>query len=75
MRERTNPRSATAFRLSQELHERLTAEAAARGVTLNWLVNKLLDEAVEYLKPAEEMRLTRRPSDTNGAHSQEATPA
>jgi hypothetical protein len=66
MRERTTPRSATAFRLSQELHERLTTEASARGVTLNWLVNKLLDEAVEYLKPAEEMRLTRRPGEENG---------
>lgn len=57
-----NPRSAAGFRLDPELHDRLKAAAAARGLTLNTLVNTLLAESVEWLIPAAELRLTRRPA-------------
>lgn len=53
-------RTSTALRLTPEVHQRLIEEAEARGVSLNWLVDRLLAEAVERLVPVEEgWRLTR----------------
>lgn len=40
------------------LHERLTTEAEARGVSLHWLIARLLGESVERLKPADTFTLT-----------------
>lgn len=54
-------RSATALRFDPDLHERLRAEAERRGVSLNWLVNRLLKEALEALAPIEQ-RLTTWPA-------------
>lgn len=56
-----NPRSATAIRFPPELHERLTAAASERGLSLNYLVVKAVEEFLEHLIPAGELRLTRRP--------------
>lgn len=40
------------------LHERLTKEAEARGVSVKWLVARLLGESVDRLVPAENFSLT-----------------
>ena len=46
-------------RFTPEMKARLAAEADARGVTVQWLVTKLLHEALANLKPADEFSLTR----------------
>lgn len=52
-------RTATAIRLKPDLHERLTAEAKARDVSVNFLVNKSVAFFLEHLIPIEEMKWTR----------------
>lgn len=47
------------FRFPPDLHQRLTAAADERGVSMNWLVGKLLDEALDRLLPVGEFSLTR----------------
>lgn len=47
-------------RLDADLHERLKAEADERDVPLVWIVNRLLREGVEQLRPAAEFTLTRK---------------
>jgi hypothetical protein len=44
--------------LPDALHDRLTKEADARGVSVKWLVSRLLGEVVETLKPPENFSLT-----------------
>lgn len=50
--------------ITQEMKNRLDAEAEARGVKAGWLARKLLAEALEDLIPAEAIRLTRPRSST-----------
>lgn len=52
-------RSSTGIRFADDLHERLTEAAEERGLTLNWFVNRLCEEGMERLVPANELRLTR----------------
>lgn len=51
------------LRVPPELHERLTAEAHARRLNLNYFVTKLLEEGLDRLIPADEFTLTRRRTD------------
>lgn len=46
------------LKLPDDLHERLVAEADERHVRLEWLMSRLLVEAVERLKPADSFTLT-----------------
>lgn len=46
-------RITAAFRLPPELHKRLKDEAAARGMSSNLLVVKLLTQSIEWLLPVE----------------------
>jgi predicted HicB family RNase H-like nuclease len=57
-----DPRVTTAVRLPEELHERLRKAAADRDLSANYLVVKALEEFLNNLVPAEELRLTRTPS-------------
>lgn len=58
----TEPRRyATQIRFPADLLSRLHEEAEARGVPVNWLVCKLVQEGLDDLIPASEMRLTRPP--------------
>lgn len=50
----------TQFRLPAELLEALDAAARERSVSRNWLVERLLVEAVDRLIPVDEIPLTRR---------------
>lgn len=52
-------RTSTGLRFPEDLHAAMTAEARARGLTLNWLVVHLCREGMERLIPASELRLTR----------------
>jgi hypothetical protein len=63
---------ATSFRLEPTLHHRLQAAATERGVTLTWLVNKLLGESLERLIPVDQLWLTQKSKDPAAAGS--ATP-
>lgn len=53
-------RRSFSYRFPTELGERLQTEAEARGVPMNWLVEKLLGEGLDNLRPASEFTLTRR---------------
>jgi len=55
------PRTSTAIRLKPELHERLSAEGAARDVSINFLVNKAVEFFLDRLIPVDEMQWTREP--------------
>lgn len=54
----------TSIRFDPALHERLLAEAAARQVSVNWMVTRLVAEGLDRLIPVEEMRLTTPPRST-----------
>ena len=54
----TAARKNTAIRFDPALYERLIVEADARDVSVNWLVNRMLSEALARLRPADEFRLT-----------------
>lgn len=56
--ERTR-RTTTAIRLKPELHARLAEAAAERDVSLNWLVNRAVEDFLPRLIPVDELRLTR----------------
>lgn len=47
------------IRVSPALNDRLHAEAAARGLSINLLASALLAEGLDRLIPADEWRLTR----------------
>ena len=47
------------IRLKPDLHERLTAEAKARDVSVNFLVNKSVVFFLDHLIPVDEMEWTR----------------
>lgn len=52
-------RTTTAIRFPDALHERLKQAADERDMSINFLVVKAVEEFLERLIPAEELRLTR----------------
>lgn len=48
------------IRVANATHDRLVIAATERGVSVQWLVNRLLDEALDNLVPADELTLVRR---------------
>lgn len=52
-------RTSTAIRFPPEVNERLRAEAEARDVSINFLVNRAVDEFLKHLLPVDEIRWTR----------------
>lgn len=57
-------RTTTAIRLKPELHQRVKAEAAARDLSVNYLVNRALEQFLDKLIPVDQMRWTREDGDT-----------
>ena len=57
------PRTATAIRFPEELHERLRQAANSYGLPLNFLVVKAMEEFLERMIPPDEFRLTRDRAD------------
>lgn len=55
-------RVTTAFRLPRDLHQRLQDAAAERDLSANYLAVKALEEFLDNLVPAEELRLTKAAS-------------
>lgn len=55
-------RVTTAFRLPKDLHARLTEAAAERDLSANFLAVKALEEFLDNLVPADQLRLTRNAS-------------
>ena len=55
-------RITTAFRLPEELHARLQQAAAERDLSANYLAVKAIEELLDNLVPAEELRLTKQAS-------------
>lgn len=53
------PRTTTAIRFPDELHERLKEAAEERGLSINYVVVKAVEEFLDRLIPIEEFRLTR----------------
>lgn len=60
---RDGGRVSTGWRTTPALKQRLQEAADARGVGVNWLVERLLEESLERLVPVGELRLTRPPGD------------
>lgn len=57
----TRPKAklATAIRFPEEVHERLRAAADERDLSLNYMVVKAVEDFLERLIPADQLRLTR----------------
>lgn len=53
------PRTATAIRFPEELHERLRQAAESYGLPLNFLVVKAMEDFLDRMIPPDEFRLTR----------------
>jgi predicted DNA-binding protein len=53
------PRTTTAIRFPDELHDHLKQAAEERGLSINYVVVKAVEEFLERLIPVEEFRLTR----------------
>jgi hypothetical protein len=47
--------------IPRELHRKLHALADERELSVTYFVSKLLEEALDALEPATELRLTRKP--------------
>lgn len=58
-RKYATPRTTTAIRFPTELLERLHVESDARGVSVNWLVNRAVERFLADLLPIDEACLTR----------------
>jgi predicted HicB family RNase H-like nuclease len=52
-------RTTTAIRFPDGMHEQLKQAAADRGLSVNFMVVKAVEEFLERLIPADELRLTR----------------
>jgi predicted HicB family RNase H-like nuclease len=52
-------RTATAIRFPEQIHEQLRVSAEERGLSINYLVVKAVEDFLERLIPANELRLTR----------------
>lgn len=57
-------RVSTQFRLSPELRQWLADAAESYGLPVNFLVAKLLSEALDNLVPADQFRFTRPTKET-----------
>jgi predicted HicB family RNase H-like nuclease len=53
------PRTTTAIRFPEGLHKRLSEAAEERDLSINFMVVKAVEEMLENLVPADELRLTR----------------
>ena len=53
------PRTATAIRFPEELHDQLVQAAADRDLSVNYLVVRAVEDYLPRLIPAEEFSLTR----------------
>lgn len=53
------PRSATAIRFPTDMLARLHVESDARGVSVNWLVNRAVERFLDDLLPVDQIVLTR----------------
>ncbi len=53
------PRVTTAVRLPADLHARLQEAADERDLSVNFLVIKAIEDFLDHLIPANELRLTR----------------
>lgn len=51
--------SATAIRFTPELHERLRVAAEERDLSVNFLVNRAVEDFLDRLIPVDEIRWTR----------------
>jgi predicted DNA-binding ribbon-helix-helix protein len=58
-RNSVKPRTVTAVRLPPPLYESLKAAAEDRDLSVNYLMTKAVEEFLERLIPADELRLTR----------------
>ena len=54
-----NAKSATAIRFPENLHERLRLAAEERHYSINYLVVRAVEDFLERLIPADELKLTR----------------
>jgi predicted HicB family RNase H-like nuclease len=53
------PKTATAIRFPEPVHERLRVAAGERDLSINFLVVKAVEDFLDRLIPADELRLTR----------------
>lgn len=54
-------KSGTAIRFKPEIHEALTTAAAERDLSVNYLVNRAVEDFLRRLIPADELTLVRPP--------------
>jgi predicted HicB family RNase H-like nuclease len=54
-----NPRTATAIRFKPEIHAQLVEAAQDRDLSINWLVNKAVEQFLDQLLPVDEIVYTR----------------
>lgn len=66
MASRDPERIHTAIRIPREIHEQLTRAADEREVSVNWLVNRALEDFLPRLVPVEEIQWTRPPGGDRG---------
>jgi predicted HicB family RNase H-like nuclease len=52
-------RTTTAIRFPDELHDQLRGAAEERGLSLNFMVIKAVEDFLKRLIPADQLRLTR----------------
>lgn len=55
----SNGRSATAIRFPENVHERLRVAAEERNYSINFMVVKAVEDFLDRLIPANELKLTR----------------
>jgi predicted HicB family RNase H-like nuclease len=55
----SKPRTTTAIRFPDELHEQLRLAAEERDLSINYLVVKAVEDFLPRLVPSEEFKLTR----------------
>lgn len=56
---RPRARTTTAIRFPEDVHQRLKEAADERDLSINFMVVKAVEEMLENLVPADELRLTR----------------
>mgnify|MGYP003443798012 FL=1 len=56
---RHDPRQQILLRMDPALYQRLKGAAADRELSMNWLIVRAVEEFLDHLIPADELRLTR----------------
>ena len=56
---RHDPRQQILLRMDPALHQRLKDAAEDRELSMNWLIVRAVEEFLDHLIPADELRLTR----------------